>query len=203
MRILRLIMVLVAGLLSGCITTDTPNTRFYVLNPLEPDAGQVVGDGEKGTLAVEVASLRLPQYLERPQIVTRSGKNRLELAEYHQWGGNIRKNMVRVMAKNLSQILATPNIAISPHRPSTPPDYRVELEVMQFERDPDDRVRLTAQWRITGGKGRLDLVTRITDLSSPVVQPAQDLDATVSAMSQLFGELSRIIGQAILEHAGS
>ncbi|MCP4044155.1 MAG: hypothetical protein GY731_19745, partial [Gammaproteobacteria bacterium] len=116
MRIICLIMVLVAGLLSGCITTDTPNTRFYVLNPLEPDAGQVVGDGAKGTLAVEVASLRLPQYLERPQIVTRSGKNRLELAEYHQWGGNIRKNMVRVMAKNLSQILATPNIAISPHR---------------------------------------------------------------------------------------
>ncbi len=88
-----LVTLLVGTLMSGCIGTSAPVTRFYVLNPLEAGAGTVGDDGRKAALSVEVAALRLPQYLERPQIVTRSAENRLELAEFHQWGGNLRKNL--------------------------------------------------------------------------------------------------------------
>ena len=120
-----LVFLLVGGLLSSCVKSSTPVTRFYVLNPINSDTSLVSESERKGLLSVEVASLRLPQYLERPQIVTRSGGNRLELAEYHQWGGNLRKNMMRVIAKNLSQLLGTPNIAISPHRSPKPSDFHI------------------------------------------------------------------------------
>jgi len=107
--------------------------------------------------------------------------------------------MIRVLAKNLSQLLATPNIAISPHRPPDPPDFRVELEIMQFERDSNGQVRLSAQWRLSRGSDRKPLTTQITDLASPVVPSKRDFEHTVSAMSTLFGELSQIIGQEILK----
>ena len=55
-------------------------------------------------VAVVVASVRLPQYLERPQIVTRSGDNRLQLAEFDQWGGNLYQDMTRVLAQNLARL---------------------------------------------------------------------------------------------------
>jgi uncharacterized protein len=201
LRIRIVLFLLLAGsFLCGCLSTPPPGTRFYVLNPLDPGVNPISEIDRKGALSVEVASLRLPQYLERPQIVTRSSKNRLELAEYRQWGGNLRKNMMRVLAQNLSRLLATPHIAIYPHRPTISPDFRVDLEVMHFERDSDGQVRLSAQWRLSTGNDRKPLTTRISDLASPIVQDGGDFEHTVSAMSKLFGELSQIIGSAIVEN---
>lgn len=194
------IFVLTGGFLTGCVTITTPATRFYVLNPLTHGASLAIDAGLKGELSVEITSLRLPQYLERPQIVTRSSGNRLELAEFHQWGGNLRKNMMRVLAKNLSQLLATPNIAISPHYLSIPSDFLIELEVMQFERDPHGQVRLSTQWRLLRGKDRMPLATRVTDLSSATVSTGPDFEHTVSSMSDLLGELSQIIGREIVKN---
>ena len=188
--------VLVGCFFFGC---GKSATRFYVLNPLDSGADFAGESEQKGRLSVEVASLRLPQYLERPQIVTRSSGNRLVLADYHQWGGNLRKNMMRVLAKNLSRILDTPHIAISPHRPPNPPDFRVDVEVMQFERDVDRKVRLSAQWRLLSGKDRKVVTTRMTELSSPAVPAGTDYEDTVSTMSTIFGELSQIIGREILK----
>jgi uncharacterized lipoprotein YmbA len=192
-----LALVLAGSLLGGC-SSSTRATRFYVLNPLDPGPALVSGTDHSEALSVEVAALHLPQYLERPQIVTRSSENRLELAEFHQWGGNLRKNMMRVLAKNLSQLLDTPHIAISPYRPRVSPHFRVELEVMRFERDPDGQVRLSTQWRLSDGRDGRSLITQMTDLVSPKIARGSDMGETVSAMSGLVGELSRIIGQAVL-----
>ncbi len=197
---LLLVFVLAGSFLSGCIATNTPTTRFYVLNPLDSGVSIASDTDQKDSLSVEVASLRLPQYLERPQIVTRSSRNQLELAESHQWGGNLRKNMMRVLAKNFSQLLGTTHIAISPHLPPTPSDFRVELEVMHFERDSDGKVRLSAQWRLSRGKDRKPLVIQITDLTSPTIHTGPDFEQTVSAMSSLMGDLSQIIGREILKN---
>ena len=197
---LVLVFVLAGSFLSGCIATTTTTTKLYVLNPLDSGASLVSKTDLKDSLSVEIASLRLPQYLERPQIVTRSGENRLEREEYHRWGGNLKKNMIRVLTKNLSQLLATPNIAIAPHRPPARPDFRVELEVMQFERVSDGQVKFSAQWRLSRGKDLKPLSTRITELASPALPTGSDMEHTVSAMSALIGELSKIIGRAILKH---
>ncbi len=200
-RTVKISYTLVAGcLLWGCISSNTPATKFYVLNPLEPGQSLLKDTDPEGPLTVEVASLRLPQYLERPQIVTRSTSNRVELAEFHQWGGNLRKNMMRVLAKNLSQLLATPNVFLSPHQPQSPPDFRIDIEVMKFERDPDGKVRLSVQWILSKGLDRKPLTTRMTDLTGQEEQADSDLETTVSSMSALMGELSVIISREIVNN---
>ena len=198
---IRLVAILMLAGIFLCSCKTTPPNRFYILNPLDPGTTIRNKTGNKGSLSVEVVSLRLPRYLERPQIVIRNSENQLALEEFHQWGGSLRKNMIRVLAINLSQLLATPDIAISPYRPLVPPDFRVELEVLQFERDSRGQVRLSAQWRLSRGKDRKLLETQITDIASPVVQTGPDFEYTVSAMSILFGDLSQIIGKEILKYA--
>ncbi|MBI5185847.1 MAG: membrane integrity-associated transporter subunit PqiC [Nitrospinae bacterium] len=200
--ILTLALISAGGILSGCLATNAPDTKFYVLTPLGNAAALDAGSGSSGRLSVEVVSLRLPQYLERPQIVTRSSGNRLELAEFHQWGGNLGKDMARVLAKNLSRLLGTPNIAMAPHRPLAPPDFRIDLEVMQFEKDYNGRVVLSVQWRLSRGSDQRLLEARITDLASPAAIAEKDYERTVAAMSELFGELGKIIGEAILKAHG-
>lgn len=196
--VLLFALILTGSLLSGCIKTTPTPTRFYVLNPLDHSVSLVSKTDQKIPLSVEIYSLRLPQYLEKPQIVTRSSGNRLELAEYHQWGGNLRKNMIRVLAQNLSQLLTTSDISMAPFRPSALPNVGVELEVMQFERDANGQVRLSVKWRLFDGKSNQTLKIRITDLVSPVVHTLPDFEHTVSLMSALLGELSHIIGKEIL-----
>jgi uncharacterized lipoprotein YmbA len=109
--------------------------------------------------------------------------------------------MIRVLAKNLSQLLATPQVFISPHSSQTPPDFRVELEVMKFERDPDEKVRLSVQWSVTAPRDQRLILAQITELESPSVTVGPDMETTVTTMSQMWGEMSRLIAETLWKHA--
>ena len=74
---------------------------------------------------------------------------------------------------------------------------------MQFERDAGGRVRLSVQWRLSSGRSRDPLVTRMTVLVSPSLPAQADFEPTVAAMSDLVAELSQTIGRAILENIQS
>lgn len=194
------ILALVIALSFGCGSSGNP-TRYYVLNPVLSGETLVGETPPTPALSVEIASLRLPQYLERPHVVTRHSGSRLDVAEFHQWGGSLRKDLTRVMAKNLSRLLATPLVFISPHAAHPPPDFRLEVEVIKFERDPDGKVRLSARWSLTGGRDRALLTAQIAELESPAVAPSPDLEPTVTAMGLIWGELSRTIAQWVWNHA--
>jgi uncharacterized protein len=197
MKIVFLVLVTLLGF--GC--SSVPPMRFYALSPMDTGPAIVTPAPPKAPLSVEVGSLRLPQYLERPQIVTRRSATRLEVAEYHQWGGNLRKDMIRVLAKNLSHLLGTPRIFISPHSAPAPPDFRVEMEVMKFERDPDEKVRLSVQWSVTAVRDPSPPVAQITELESPSVTVGPDMETTVTTMSQIWGEMSRLIAETLRKQA--
>ena len=192
--------ILSTGLLSGCLGTHPVKTnQLYVLNPVEETKSLVKGMEGLPLLSVEITSLRLPQYLEKPQIITRSHQNQLIMAEYHQWGGNLRKNMIRVMAQNISRLLDTPKVSMAPFRPSPAPDFCVDVEVMGFEADGLGQVKFSAQWRL-GGNGKT-LTTRMTTLETPVQGGSLDFDPIVLAMGSLVGDFCQIIAQEILEQA--
>ena len=200
-RIRTAVFLLSSGLFISSCTLPNTATRFYILDPAEPDTPYEVHMDKTLPLSVGIASLRLPQYLERPQVVTRSGENRLELAEFHQWGGNLRKNMSGVLAKNLSRLLNTPEIFIYPDIPQVPPDFILELTVMKFERDQDRKVRFSVQWRLSAGKDRKLLETQITEIESLKIQDISDMSETVKVMSRLIGDLILVITSEVLRHA--
>ncbi len=191
--------LLTVALLAGCAGAEKARTRFYVLATLDGAAVPLPGARRTPPIAVDIAVLRVPQYLQRPQIVTRTAGNELMLHDYHQWGGNLAKDMMRVLARNLADLLATPEITVFSRRPPQPADARVEIEVLQFERAPDARVLLSAQWRIRAGADGTPRLARITDLASPALDPAAGMEATVAAMSALLGEFSRVVAAAIAE----
>jgi hypothetical protein len=197
MKLMMLALAVAFGL--GCSSGDP--TRFYVLNPVDPGPALVRDAAPKAPLCVEIGSLRVPYYLERPYLVTRRSSSQLDLAQFHQWGGNLRKDMLLAMAKNLTQLLNTPHVSISPAPPQIPLDFRIDLEVTRFERDSDGRVRLSARWSLTAGKDQRLLVARISELESPPVEGAKDMEPTVTAMSLLWGELSQTIARDLWRHA--
>jgi len=187
--------------LSGCVTTNPViPTRYYLLNPVEYE--NLIDNKEipASSISIEIAALRLPLYLEKPQIVRRSTTNRLEMAEYHQWGGSLRKNMTRVLAQTLSRLLDTPQIAIAPYRPPVPPDFRLSVEVMQFEANQNGTVQFSALWRLSNGRDNQVLKTRIVNLEHPKRIRKDDFDGLVSTMGSLLGDFSQTIAHQIINH---
>jgi uncharacterized lipoprotein YmbA len=87
-------------ILSGC--ASSPPSKFYQLGALNGQAVETRNASHQGSEVVSVGPLRIPDYLDRPQIVTRSGNNELKLAEFDRWAGSIENDIIRVLAEDIS-----------------------------------------------------------------------------------------------------
>ena len=184
--------LLIASLLGLAGCGGAPTARYYVLSPLDN-----APPPQKHDLAVVVASVRLPQYLDRTEIVTRDGASRLQLADFAQWGGSLRQDMTRVLVENLGRLLGSERVVGAANAPRAAPDYRVEVEVLRFERHADGRVRLEAKWWLTRGSDGTPLASPSAVLYGAPLPDASPVDAMVASMSDVYNELARAIAAAI------
>ncbi|MGQ0652024.1 MAG: PqiC family protein, partial [Betaproteobacteria bacterium] len=122
------------------------------------------------------------------------------VSDHEQWGGNLRQDMTRVLAENLGRLLGSDRVVAAPHAVRTQPDFRVDVEVMRFERAPDGRVRLVARWWLSRGDGTL-LASPSAELAGGAPGEAGSFDALVASMSAVYNELAVAIAQAIRARA--
>ena len=191
-----IVLLYVVCLLSGCIGggAATP-VRYYPVDPVEyPSASLKV----VRQLNLEIINLHIPQYLERFHIATRSNESRLEFSESNQWGENLRKNLLRTMARNMSRLLSTIDIGTPLNRSSSLPDYRVQIHIDQFEQGIDNKVKLVARWQLSGGSKSESLGVFSAELQSQQTIEEENYDQMVSAMRQLYGELSERVAETII-----
>ena len=191
-----IVLLYVVCLLSGCIGggAATP-VRYYLVDPVEyPSASLKV----VRQLNLEIINLHIPQYLERFHIATRSNESRLEFSESNQWGENLRKNLLRTMARNMSRLLSTIDIGTPLNRSSSLPDYRVQIHIDQFEQGIDNKVKLVARWQLSGGSKSESLGVFSAELKSQETIEEKNFDQMVSAMRQLYGELSERVAETII-----
>lgn len=181
--------------LAGCARTHP--TRFYILHPLDssdterPEPQVAEHDG----IAIGIGPVELPEYLNRPQIVTRISKDELQLSEFHRWASPLQHNFPSVLAENLSILLSTERVAVFPWKRSTPIDYRVTLEIIRFDCKPGGNASLIARWSIFGEDKKNALSIKRSSITEPV--SAHDYEAIVSAKSKTLSALSLEIAKEI------
>ncbi len=187
----------VAGisLLGGCLTPG-PATRMYVLTPVVEVQSPLPARATK-PVTVVIKDIRLPLYLDRPQIVTRDAGSRLEISETEQWGGHLREDMARVLAMNLGRLLDGDRVLAAPYHAIAPPDYRVEVDILGFERQPGGRVGLTAQWWITRGADAAPPAGSAGTFTGEALADGASYGALVNSMSTVYGELAQAIARSI------
>ncbi len=177
----------------GC--AGTKPAKFYTLNSL--DISEIESRSEEATrgVALGIGPVRFPDYLNRPQIMTRSSHNALTFAEYHRWAGSLREDFSRILAENLSILLATARIALFPWTSVTPIDYRVTIDVIRFEGKIGGDVTLKVRWSILGGAVKKVLVIKTSNFIEPV--GGANYEALVAVQSRALAGLSREIAEAI------
>lgn len=182
--------------LSGCMATQP--TAFYTLSSLPREADVAALRAPSGP-TVGVAPISLPDYLNRPQIVTRTGQNQMSITDFNSWVEPMDSMMPRVLAENLSVLLGTDNVLLLPQRRPASLDYRVDIEVARFEADGE--AVLDAQWWVYGQDGERLLDNGFARIRQPIMQ-TDGYASVAAAMSGALAILSRQIAAAIQASRG-
>jgi uncharacterized protein len=181
--------------LAGCsLSRQSPPTRLYVLTTL-PQSERAAQTVLTGSDAIGVGPVTLPQYTDRPQMVTGNTNPELGRASFEQWAEPLESNFTRVLTDNLSLLLATDQVVVFPWQGPTPIAYQVMVEVTQFLGEPGGQVSLEARWSVIGKNGKEILVRKKSSFTES--SGAHDYQALAAAMSRTVAHLSRDIATAI------
>jgi len=179
-------------LTSGC-ASKAPN--YYVLHSLQGEAAGARVAKADNDLTIGVGPVKIPAYLDRPQMATRSGPDSLQFAEFDRWAEPLDKNLARVIAENLAILLSTNRVGVFPWLNSAQVQYQVTVDITQLERMPDGKVILAARWNILGDQGENMLVIESSRFSIPI--ESAGYGAMASAESRAVEALSREIAAAV------
>ncbi len=195
---LRCILVLAVLIAGGCSLLNPgpqPKTRFYMLSSLAASGKAVQPLATLPHVAIGIGPVRLPEYLDRRNIIVRNGRNEFELTEDSQWAEPMGDTVARVLADNLSALLGTYRITQFPWRSSMPVDYQLTVQVAQFDGMPGGMAVLRAHWQVFTGDGK-----KLMDSGYSVfAEKAEDksIEALVSAESRAAESFSREVAGAI------
>lgn len=175
---------------AGCAS---PETRFYVLNPVantvaRPSAAQ-------GNVVIGVGPIELPPYLDRPQLVRRTPGNELDVDEFSQWAEPLQDGFTRALGENLSRLVPTERVVFFPWRRVDDVGYQVVVQVIRFDADEAGEASLDARWSIVQEEGKGRLVTKRSSFTEAA--GAGDHGALAAAMSAALGDLSEAIAAEI------
>ncbi|MHC4591521.1 MAG: PqiC family protein [Planctomycetota bacterium] len=182
----------VLAVAAGCARTQP--SRFFVLSPLAASTTDAEGPSEGG-LAIGVGPIELPGHLDRPQIVTRTSDNELQLAEFHRWAEPLGDGITRVLADDLSVLLPSEHVAVFPWSVAARADYRVVVDIVRFDGQLGERAFLEARWTILREEGEGALLRRKSSFEAPT--DGEGYEALVAAHSRTLGDLAREMAAAL------
>ena len=183
-----------ALVLAGCAGTKMP--RYYVLTPLAVVKAAPYPDGP----AIGVGPIAVARYLDRPEIVTRTGSSRLLVADMEQWGDTLGDEVTRALAPDMSDLLATDRVWLYPWNDAAAPGLQVTVDIVRFEREAGGAVTLAAFWSISDGETKRVLTSgrsTIVKTLDPAAKGAAGYEATVDLMSDALVSLGEDIAGAI------
>lgn len=184
-------------MLAGCGTLKPVKDTSvnHLLDPLIPER-PITG----GSPAIAISRPSLPSYLDRQQLVSRSGggDGQLQMNSYHLWAEPLDAAISRVTAVNLGRLMNSLNI--QPVETFVTLDYQslLEIRVSRFEPDSANVLVLECTWKLQPVAGRVantrPFRTRVA--IAPADSP-QDLSDRTAAMNEALARLAREIARAL------
>jgi len=183
---------------SGCMNFSPMSdpSRFFMVTPL-PQSEQSRPDTDKvNSVFLGIGPIRFPAYLDREQIVTRTAQKRLDISENDRWAEPLEENFTRVLSQNLGMLLGGARIILYPWQTSRSPKCQIEIEVLRFEPNTRQEVELLADWALIDLSNKVPLVFKKSRIARQT--RTKSMEASVAALSETLGDLSREIADTIL-----
>lgn len=181
--------VVVALVLVGCARSPSP--ELYVLDRLPQPAVA----GEARGVSVGVVPVELPQYLDRPQIVTRDGANRLDASQAHVWAEPLAASATRVLIAGIGAALESNRVYRLPLRTRDALDWRVAVDVSHFDGVLGETAVLAARWSLYRDDEQSPRITRTAVIEQRTA--GADHAALVAALNAALERLGADVAAAI------
>ena len=180
--------VILTLLMSGCMRDSKP-TQFYMLDADSGLAGTTRVPATAQGQVIGLGPIRIPEYLNRPQMIVAVAENQYRLSEDHRWAERLDQNISLALFKALPRQLGTDRIVRYPWSQRQVVDYQIGIDILEFNVDANGQSRLIAQWFVK----RKDKPT--IDKRSVYQFPASATDyaVMVKAQSQCLTKLGQEI----------
>jgi uncharacterized lipoprotein YmbA len=173
-------------------------SKFYLLTPTAetaaPTTPAATTPSTSGDFTLGLGPIKLPPYLDRPEIVTRMAPNRLELSKEDRWGESIQNGFTRAMERDLAA-QAGAAVIVFPWYSTVHIAMQVQIDVSRFETDAQGTATLSAKWTILDSTGKNILYTVESNLTQPS-KPGDNTEAA-AALSRTIGDLSSQIANML------
>lgn len=167
----------------------SPNSTFYMMSSenLEPMSNRKV--------SVAVARVKVPDLLDRPQMVIyEKNSDVVKIEEFNRWGEVFPDVIQATVTNDLMALL--PNAFVKrTYFDSGNMNYSVNIEINKMAAYSGDRVVLSAWWNITNSKGR---VLRRGQESFETKVKSDSLEDLVEAQTQVIHLLSKAIAKQLI-----
>ncbi len=185
----RLTLALLAGtILAGCGTS--PTAQYYTLS-VDAAAPTAAAPNQP---SIAVGMVTLPEAVDRPQLVVRTGANEVRLEEYHRWAAPLKSELSRVLAGNLARATGNPRIYAYPESASLAADYRLLVDFQRFDGAPGGEVTVDALWTVAAANGDIVRTGHASVREQVGGASYADLAAAYSrALSSLSGEIAGVL----------
>jgi uncharacterized lipoprotein YmbA len=181
-------------LLAACGLAPVKDTSVHhLLEPVIPER-QITG----ASPAIAISRPALPSYLDRQQLVSRSGGGQLAMNSHHLWAEPLDAAISRVTATNLGRLVNSLNI--QPVESFVTLDYQslLEIRVSRFEPDSPGNLVLECTWKLQPVSGRVaDTRSFLTHVPISTADTAKNLSGTTAAMNEALARLAREIARAL------
>jgi len=181
-------------MVAGCFR-GAAQDQFYMLHPIK-EAAPSPAAAVKGPL-VGLGPIKVPAYLDRPQIVTAASDQEYRLAENQRWAERLDDTIARVSLENLSSLVPTDRIVMHPWSRETKPDVQATIQIQEMHLDPEGHARMVALWSLKSAKGE----TTNHRFSCSIGVSPSDYGQIVGAESECLARLNRDMAQGI-RHLG-
>ena len=186
-------MVSLLVLLAAC--GSSPKTDFYMLND---DQESVMQSANLSTgPAVGVWQVKLPDLLDRSEIVTRENQFKIGMADFSWWAGDLSENMTLLMVTQLSQQLQSNRVVTSPWPSYRKIDYQVITRLERFDGELGGEVVLRGLWSLLDGDGTKELSRQVFEFKVNTVDLTYQ--EMVAAMSRLTVQLAQQLADGIID----
>ncbi len=140
-KYLFLCLIVLLSSLSACSSSSVP-VKYYLLS-----APEALSINETSNHRIGILPVRMPTYLQRTQMVLReSDKAEVRIDEFNRWAEDLPLAFQRVLSIALTNELASSGTSASPLRLGFPVDYKLTIDIRNFEGDLQKNVILDASW---------------------------------------------------------
>ncbi len=176
---------------------SSPPVRYFTLQGAAASAEGAAAVAPAAALrSVQLVGLSLPEAVDRPQLVSRSGENTLNVHEYARWAEPLKSAFAVVLAAEMRAALGGAPVVV---RAAGIEDtaWRLGIDVQRFDAQPGQAVVLEAVWTL---RGRADGKSGGTISRASVVREALaggSLEAMVAAQSRATARLAQEIAGVV------